>query len=207
MVDRSRTIPPPSGLRTAWFGIVSPSFYGEGCDPVPSAPTPAVTFDWTYFTALFPEFSCLNETQGQAYFDMAGIYVANVPTNPANCVGILKQLLMLVTAHIAWLLCPKDSSGNPSATGTNNTGGLVGRISSAHQGSVSVSMTLDGEPGSPSMTFYAQTKYGLLAWQAMAQFRTARWTVSPTLAAMVPGWLPGGFWGGVGGAGWGNAQA
>lgn len=199
MVDRTRSLPTPSPIRTAWFGLVSPEFYGQpcGCQETTVPPVPPVTFNWTMFTTLFPEFGCLTEAQGQAYFMMAGLYVANDPCNPAIC--ILPQLLNLVTAHVAWLLCPKDASGNPATSGSNNGGSLVGRINSATQGSVSVGTTLDGHPGSPSEAFYAQTRYGLLAWQAMAQFRLFRYTVSPTLVALGTGpggFLPGGFWNG-----------
>ena len=54
-----------------WFGA------GGNCGCTGTLPTPVVTFDWTAFTTWFPEFSCLTQPQGQAYFDMAGLYCAN----------------------------------------------------------------------------------------------------------------------------------
>ena len=164
--------------------------------------TPVVTFDKTWFTtftAMFPTFGCLTQEQVGAYFNIATLYVANDASNPAVC--ILSQLLYLVTAHVAWLLSPKDANGNPTADGggSSSSAGLVGRISQATQGSVSVTTELDVMPGSES--WYAQSQYGLMAWQAMAQFRTARYTVSPTFVGgpVFPGapWLPVNFWGPV----------
>ena len=165
--------------------------------------TPVVTFDsawFTTFTTIFPEFSCLTQAQVQAYFTMAGLYVANDVSNPAVC--ILPQLFYLVTAHVAWLLCPKGADGNPSATGTSGSGGLVGRITNATQGSVNVGLDM-GAPGgaSPQEAWWDQTKYGAAAFASMAAFRTARYTVSPTNVGgpFFPGapWLPINFWGPV----------
>lgn len=200
MVDRTRSLPTPSRIRTAWFGLVSPEFYGQpcGCQEAQVEPIPPVTFNWQTFSAMFPAFACLTEAQGNGYFALAQLYCANSTRNPAFCAGILPQLLYLVTAHVAWLLSPKDADGNPSTTGSTNSGGLVGRINSATQGSVSVGTTLDGTPGSPSEAFFAQSVWGLMYWQACAQFRLARYTVSPTLVALGTGpgdFLPGGFWG------------
>jgi Protein of unknown function (DUF4054) len=162
---------------------------------------PVVTFSsswFTTFTTMFPVFSCLTQAQGEAYFNLTGLYLENSPRNPAACV--LPQLWWLVTAHIAWLMSPKDASGNPAPEGTTN-GALVGRISQATQGSVNVSLELDATAGGPSEQWYAQTQWGLMAWQAMAQFRTARYTVSPTRVGgpVFPGapWLPVNFWGPV----------
>lgn len=161
--------------------------------------TPPVTFDPAMFRALFPVFDCLTNTQLTAYFAMAGLYCPNVPQNPFNCTGVLPQLMMLVTAHVAWLLSPKDADGNPSAEGASSGGGLVGRISQATQGSVSVSLEFDATAGGPSEQFFAQTQYGLMFWQATASIRTVRYAARPTI---VPGttypyapWLLNGFWG------------
>jgi hypothetical protein len=162
--------------------------------------TPPVTFDFDTFTTLFPAFACLSEAQGTAYFNMATLYCPNVPQNPFNCTGVLAQLLYLLTAHVAWLLSPKDASGNPSVGGSSNSAGLVGRISNASEGSVTVATEFDALAGGPSEQFFAQTQYGVMFWQATASIRTARYVARPTI---VPGvvypsapWLPFGFWGG-----------
>lgn len=177
-----------------WFGT------GGNCGCAGVLPPPVVTFDFAQFTTWFPEFSCLTLPQGQAYFDMAGLYCANSQQNPLFCFGILPQVLMLVTAHVAWLLAPRDDNGNPSAQGTPAPP-IVGRINSASQGSVSVGATLDGEMGSPSQQFFMQSRYGMLSWQAMAVGRTARYVANPTTVGSVifpsAPWLPINFWGPV----------
>lgn len=178
------------------------SLLGLGCGCSGQPPTPVVTFDGTWFTTwttMFPAFCALTEAQGQAYFTLATLYVENSTRNPAWCAGILPQLLYLVTAHVAWLLAPRDANGNPAAQGTPASP-IVGRINSATQGSVSVGAALDGEQGSPSQQFYMQSPYGMLAWQAMAALRTFRYTVNPTnvgnlLAPLgLNSVIPAGFW-------------
>jgi hypothetical protein len=177
-----------------WFGA------GGYCGCTGTLPTPVVTFNWMTFRTWFPEFSCMTEAQGQAYFDMAGLYCANSQQNPIFCFGILPQVLMLVTAHVAWLFAPRDDNGNPAAQGTPAPP-IVGRINSATQGSVSFGATLDGGAGSPSQDFFTQTRYGYAAWQAMAAGRTARYIANPTTVGSVvfpaAPWLPINFWGPV----------
>ena len=150
-------------------------------------PTPAVTFVYSAWVARYPEFSAIGQTLAQAYFDEAGSYCANDVSNPAFCVTVyagqtplplLARLLYMLTAHIAWLSAPRDANGNPAATG-QPASPLVGRISSAAEGSVNVGVELAGS-GSPSEAFFTQTKYGFAYWQATAQFRTFQYAAQPT---------------------------
>ena len=79
------------------------------------------------------------------------------------------QLLNLLVAHLTALLNgTTDASGNlvPPA-------GTVGRISSAHQGSVSVATSF--KTMSEAASFFTQTQWGALWWQATAIYRTARY--------------------------------
>ena len=78
------------------------------------------------------------------------------------------MLLGMVTAHIAALNAPL--SGHPAST-------LVGRISSATEGSVTVATQNDYPPGTAQ--WWQQTKYGAAFWAASAQFRTARYVHGP----------------------------
>jgi hypothetical protein len=71
--------------------------------------------------------------------------------------AVRSVLLNMLTAHIAALNSPGAS-------------GVVGRVSSASEGSVSVSAEL-AVPGSAA--WFAQTRYGIAFWQATAQYRTA----------------------------------
>lgn len=149
---------------------------------------------------MFPEFACLTQTQVEAYFELAGMGpVFNDISNPARC--ILPQLMYLVTAHVAWLMSPKDANGNPATEGSTAGGGLVGRISQATQGSVNVTLEMNSSSSGPQEAWWNQTRYGAFAYVAMAGFRTARYTVSPTRVGgpVFPAapWLPINFWGPV----------
>ena len=161
--------------------------------------TPPVTFSYATFIATFPEFSGLSSAQVQAYFNRAtGAIVANSCSNPMNADGNLPYLIYLATAHVAWLNSPKDANGNPAATG-QPASPLVGRVSQASEGSVSVSV--DYPVGQDAQERYlAQTKYGAEFWAATAPYRTARYMARPTI--VVGGRFRGGWLGGSRNGGW-----
>lgn len=141
--------------------------------------TPPVIYDFATWVTSFPEFAACSPSQGQAWFNRANLYCFNSLCNPAASAGvtssmltgILPDLLYLLTSHLAWLYAPRDGNCNPSATG-QPAPNIVGRISSASEGSVSVSAEWNGS-GSPSEAFFITTRYGAEFWQATAQFRTA----------------------------------
>lgn len=156
-----------------------------------TAPPPAVTFDYTTWISRYPEFANVGQDLGQAYFDEAGSFCANSAGNPAFCqtvyqgstpVTLLSRLLYMLTSHIAWLNAPRDANGNPSSTGSAPAPSIVGRVSSASEGSVSVSTELSAG-GSPSEAWFTQTKYGFSYWQASAGFRTMLYQPQPTIVA------------------------
>lgn len=156
---------------------------------------PPVTFSYTTWVAMFPEFGALSAEQGQAYFNLACLICGNTCSNPINADGNLATLLYVLTSHEAWLRCPKDNNGNPAATGTPASP-LVGRISSAQQGSVNVQLEwpLDGNSVAQEK-YLAQTPYGAKYWADTAQYRTSRYAARPT--RVVNGYFPGS------GFGWG----
>lgn len=128
----------------------------------------------------YPEFRLVEERLAALYFADAGDYCANDACNPVNQVeGQLERLLGLLTAHIAWLNAPRDAQGNPSSDGSQPASSLVGRISSASEGSVSVSVENSAEPGTAQ--WYMQTRYGADYWARTAAYRTARYVANPTL--------------------------
>lgn len=58
--------------------------------------------------------------------------------------------------------------------------GIVGRVSDATEGAVSVSAELNTAPlTNPGQAYYSQTKYGFQFWQATARFRTALFLPAP----------------------------
>lgn len=160
---------------------------------------PAVTFDYPTWVGQFPEFGGCSPMQGQGWFDRASLLYAN-----AGWTGALPQaatLLYLLTSHIGWLNAPRDGSGNPTLQG-QPAPPLVGRISNASEGSVSVQTDMgEATAGSPSQPWYMQTKYGAEYWAATAQFRTAHYAARPTPQPVGgsypfyrPGWGRGNYW-------------
>lgn len=143
--------------------------------------TPPVTFSFQTWIATFPEFSTLNANMGQGYFNRAtATILANATSNPLFGDGNLPYLIYLATSHVAWLNCPKDASGNPSATG-QAASPLVGRISSASEGSVSVQTEWPASDPSAQEKYLMQTKYGAELWAALAPYRTAQYAARPTV--------------------------
>lgn len=125
-----------------------------------------VTFNKAAFLARYPEFNAtvaLYTTAdiAQMCFDEAGLYCDNrdcsrIPIPPRD------TLLNMMTAHIMALNF--GVNGQPATQ-------AVGRVSSAGEGSVNVSL----EMGTPTndKAWYMQTKYGAAFWQASKGYRSA----------------------------------
>jgi Protein of unknown function (DUF4054) len=146
--------------------------------------TPVVTFSFADFIGLFPEFGALSPTLASAYFTRAtNTIFANDTTNPCFPDGHMPYLVYLATAHVAWLYCQKDMTGMPTSdpSSAQASSPLVGRVSQASEGSVSVSTEypLDGS-SSAQEKYLAQTKYGIELWAALAPYRTAQYAARPT---------------------------
>lgn len=124
---------------------------------------PVVVFDEVAFKARYPEFSALTSPALAAYFTEATIYLNNTETSPVTDEAQRAILLNMLVAHIAFL----DSSSSANS-------GLVGRIASATEGSVSV--TTDVGPMTGSQAWFMQSRYGAAYWQATAPYRTFRYT-------------------------------
>lgn len=146
---------------------------------------PPVVFDYTAWTARYPEFAGVSPAQAQGYFAEAGLYCANSTLNPAFCVGILPTLLNMLTAHIAWLYAPRGPNNQPAAVG-QQASSIVGRIDTATEGSVNVHADMgEANAGSPSQAWYMQSAYGASYWFATSQFRTAKYFANPTFVPSV----------------------
>lgn len=123
-----------------------------------------VTFDWAAFQVRFAAIAtAIGQPLAQAYFTEAGLYVSNTDSSPITDLPTRSLILNMVTAHIALL--------NGAASGGQSA--LVGRVSSATEGSVSVQATLDVAPGSAQ--WFAQSQPGIAAWQALLPYRQARY--------------------------------
>ena len=126
--------------------------------------TGIVTFDYILWAARYPELSAfVSQPLAQAFFNEATLYCDNTPTSIVQDVVRRSTLLNMLTAHIAQL---NAALGAPSSQ-------LVGRISSAGQGSVNVSTEMNFPPGSSQ--WFNQTKYGAAFWAATMQERTMRY--------------------------------
>jgi hypothetical protein len=132
-----------------------------------------VTFNYAEWIAQYPMFNVAptitTELVAQNYFNMAGmLYLRNDGSGPISNPERQKFLLYLLTCHLAALI---------TGYGGQAPSGLVGRVSSASEGSVSVSVDF---PSSPNGAWFNMTPWGALYWQATASLRTMQYRGGPT---------------------------
>lgn len=123
---------------------------------------PIVTFDPAKFAVRYPQFSGHDPAFLQACFDEAGLYLDNTEASIVTDASEREQLLHMLVAHLVAL---------NTAIEQGNSG--VGRVASASEGSVSVS--LDFGAVTNSQAWYAQTPYGANYWAATAPYRSLRY--------------------------------
>ncbi len=140
--------------------------------------------DFTAWQLLFPEFSNVSAEQYAMYFDMATQFCRNDGFGPVSKASIQIRLLNLMTAHWAQIL-----SGTAGSDGASP---LVGAITSASEGSVSVSVKNDYPSGTAQ--WYQQTKYGSAFYAATAPYRQMRYIAGPYNNGAVVGPGNGNFW-------------
>lgn len=123
-----------------------------------------VVFNPATFRELYPEFSSASDTLLTALFNQAcALYLDNTDESVVQDVNEREQLLMLLVAHLCTLRgLGKDGQGSSS--------GLVGRITSASEGSVSVSV--DSSGSNDESWWYLQTPWGAAYWQATSPYRS-----------------------------------
>lgn len=133
-----------------------------------------VSFDYQAFVRSYPEMSALGDARAAEYFLIATTLHGNDGGGPISDAALQTSLLNMLTAHIAFLFSPRDSAGNPAAQGTAAPN-MVGRITSASQGSVSATAEAMQGFNTAQAQWLAQTRYGAMYWSATAQFRTMRY--------------------------------
>lgn len=127
-----------------------------------------VIFDYAIWVATYPDLSYVTEPTAQAYFNKAAaLYIDNTDNGIVN-IPRRTYLLGLLVAHLAQLAKNITGSG----------GSLAGRISSASEGSVSVSTEYTGPAG---MAWFALTSYGQEYIQATAGNRLFRYVGAPRI--------------------------
>lgn len=139
-----------------------------------------VIFDPAAFKVAYPQFSAVSDGVLTNYFNLATLYLSNTDCSIVQNIPKRTMFLWLLTAHIGKI------SGALSPDGS---AGLVGRISSATEGSVSVSAEY---PTSPNAAWFLQSEWGAMYWQATLPYRSARYRARPTV---VEGQNGRAFWG------------
>lgn len=129
-----------------------------------------VAFDYEHNWAVrYPELAVsVSENLATLYFQEACLYCDNTPFSPVCDLQQRALFLGMITAHIAAL----NAAINGQAPSP-----LVGRISDATEGSISVKVELNTRPGSEQ--WYAQTRYGYAFWTASARFRRMQYFTIP----------------------------
>jgi len=134
------------------------------------------SFNYAVWAARFPALAAtVDAPLAESYFAEAGVYLNNTDTSPVVDVAIRLILLNLLVAHIAAL------NGATAASAA----GLVGRISSVTEGSVTISTDYAVPAGSAA--WYAQTQYGAQYWAMTAPYRTMNYVPGPEPYLGVPG--------------------
>lgn len=125
-----------------------------------------VVFDVAEFREDYPFFQNVSDRQLNRFFKRAeNSFLKNTNDSCIEDLEERKDLLYLIVAHLATLF-QQAESGNT----------LVGRISSATQGSVSVSSDY-GTLGK-NEKWWVQTKWGADYWAATAQYRTSQYVIT-----------------------------
>jgi uncharacterized protein DUF4054 len=139
-------------------------------------PPVAVVFDYQGWMAAYPEFAAVTQPRAQRFFNEACVYCDNTACSPIADLTQREIYLWMLTAHIAALNGGLDPCGEiPAGQGR----GLVGRITNASEGSVSVGTEYPVSGDGPNAAWYNQTPYGANYWVATAQFRTFQYHLGP----------------------------
>ena len=164
--------------------------------PCPTTCTPptkgVVQFDPVEFVAIYPEFAGLtNPGMAQSFVDATLLLNNNCNSTVFDADQRL-QFLYTLTAHCLLI----DRGTNDGAGNVTPPQGIVGRIDTAAEGSVSVGASYNNDV-SQSEAYFIQTKYGAKFWQQTAYIRTATYIGPPSVGPNGPGfpWLGDGFFG------------
>src|ERR1019366_68151 len=138
--------------------------------PYLTGPNGGVAFDYPVWAAAYPELSGnLPVGQAQSYFLIGQLYLDNSSCSAVTDLGIRSALMNMLVAHLAAMFNGVNGE-KPSE--------LVGRISAATQGSVSVTAEY-AIPPSASAAWFTQTKYGAAYWQATSIYRRFSYVPGP----------------------------
>lgn len=137
-----------------------------------------VQFNYDNLVAQFPAMAPVGQTALAGFWAVAETIHGNDGSGPIGSADLQRSLMNMMTAHIAQLFAPKDPSGNPVAAGSVSLS-PVGRVQSANEGSVSISLADLKGFDTAQASWLSQTQYGSMYWVATAQFRTIRYVPPP----------------------------
>jgi hypothetical protein len=132
----------------------------------------AAVFNYQTWAAMFPYLNGVPEVTANGFFTVAELLFANDDCSPIADPDKRLVYLNYIVAHLARL------AGYPvGAGGSAAPDGMVGRVSSATEGTVSISA--DYGKVRESQAWWVQTQEGATFWQITAPFRTARYIPAP----------------------------
>jgi hypothetical protein len=127
-----------------------------------------VAFDYQAWVLAYPQFSTIpRATVTDVILEIAEIYCRNDGGGPVSKAQTQQTLLWLMVAHVAQLLYGANGQ-SPS--------GIVGVITAATEGSVSVSANF---PATQNNAWFLQTPFGAAFFAATASYRTMRYLPGP----------------------------
>lgn len=124
-------------------------------------------FDPAEFRALYPNFDSYTDEQLEWFFEMVENDILDNTESACIPLKTRRKLFFLLVAHMAELQ-NRINDGNT---------GLVGRISSATEGSVSISSDYLSSPTALAQ-WLNQTSYGAMYYAMTAKYRTILWVAS-----------------------------
>lgn len=124
-------------------------------------------FDPTEFKQLYPQFASYTDDQLNWFFEMVENDVLDNSETACISLSTRRKLFYLLVAHKAELQ-NRINSGNT---------GLVGRINSATEGSVSIGTDYLSSPTALAQ-WLNQTPYGAEYYALTQKYRTALWVVA-----------------------------
>lgn len=140
------------------------------CPPSSPIAPGVVVFDATEFVGVYPEFTGVSTPAATTAFNISTLIVQNCCRSVVFDPAVRQSLLYMLTAHYLYLF-------TPGAWNNNSAGNVVGRVSSASEGSVSASLDMPGV--TLEAAWFMQTKYGAMFWQATALNRAMISVPSP----------------------------
>lgn len=140
-----------------------------------------VIFEPAAFIIEYPEFTGIAAGLLTRNFNHATLQLNNSCGSLVCDAAVRETLLDMLVAHLTFL----NQGTNDGAGTITPPYGVVGRIASATEGSVTVGVEYNA-PANASQAWLIQTKYGAEYWAATARFRTMRYIPPPCGNSGVP---------------------